>query len=86
MEIGGLYQFVLLLVLVGMLTGAGLVALTNFGTATGVAGTPAQTAINNTVAAIATIPSTWLPLIVTISAIAIIIVLVVRSFGGGGQR
>ena len=86
MEIGQLYQFVLLIVLVGMLLGIGLVVLNNFSTATGVAGTPAAVGINDTMDALATIPSTWLPLVVVVAMLAIVLVLVLRSFGGAGGR
>lgn len=80
MEVGDLYQFVLLLVLVGLLIGVGMVVLSNFESSSAVSGT-SSTAINNTMIAIATIPSTWLPLIVTVSVLSIILVLVIRSFG-----
>jgi len=82
MELGQLYQFVLLLVMIGMLVGASLVVLVNFGNATGVAGTVAATAIGNTTSAIATIPNTWLGIIVIIAVMAVIIVLIIRAFGG----
>lgn len=84
MEIGGLYQFVLLLVLVGMIIGVGILVLDKFSTSTGVTAA-ASLAINNTRAEIATIASTWLGLIVTIAVLAIILSLVIRSFGMGGR-
>ena len=83
MEIGELYKLVLLLVLVGMILGVGLVVLINLGAATGVVGTTAQTAINGTISALSPIATTWLPLIVTVSVLAIILTLVIRSFGMG---
>jgi len=79
MDFAQLYQFVLMVVLIGMVLGVGLIVLGNFSVSTGV-GATASTAINNTITALATIPSTWLPLIVTISALAIILTLVIRSF------
>ena len=82
MEVGGLYQFVLLLVLVGMIIGVGVLVLDKFSTSSGVTST-ASTALNNTRAEIATIASTWLGLIVTIAVLAIILTLVIRSFAGG---
>jgi hypothetical protein len=88
MEIGQLYQLVLLIVLCAMILGVGLVVLINFGKASGVAGTAADTAINNTISALTPIASTWLGLIVTVAVLSIILTLVVRSFAGssGGRK
>jgi hypothetical protein len=83
MELYELYQFVLLIVVVGMLLGVGILALDTFSTSSGVTAT-AATAINNVRAALATIASNWLTLIITIVVLSIIIVVVVRSFGFGG--
>lgn len=80
MNVGDLYQFVLLLVLVGMIIGVGILTLDKFQNTSGI-GADAVTAINQSKQAIAGIPSTWLPLIVTIGALAIVITLVIRSFG-----
>lgn len=80
MEVGDLYQFVLLLVLVGMIIGVGVLTLDKFSTSSGVTAA-ASTAINNTRAEVAGIASNWLGLIVTVSILAIILVLVIRSFG-----
>lgn len=79
MEVGSLYQFVLLIVLVGMLLGVGILAIDKFSASSGVTAT-ASTALNNTRTELATIASTWLGLIVTIAVLAIIITLVIRSF------
>jgi len=79
MEIGDLYQFVLLLVLIGMILGVGVLVLDKFATSSGVS-VSAATAINNTRDAIIPIGSTWLPLIVTVAVLAIILTLVIRSF------
>lgn len=84
MEVRDLYNFVLLVVLVGMILGVGLIVLSNFSTSTGV-GTDASTAINNTVSALTPIASTWLSLIVTVAVLAIILTLVIRSFGRAGR-
>ena len=84
MEFNNLYSFVLMIVLVGMLIGVGLVVLSNFGTASGVSVTAAKS-INNTMDALSPIATTWLPLIVTVSVLAIILTLVIRSFGGGAR-
>jgi len=79
MEINELYQFVLLLVMIGMILGVGIIVLDSFSTSTGITAT-AGLAINNTRDAITPIASTWLPLIVTIVVLAIILTLVIRSF------
>jgi len=85
MEVGDLYQFVLLLVLVGMILGVGILTLDKFSTSTGVT-SAAGTAINDTRSAIAEISSTWLSLIVTVAVLAIILTLVIRSFAQRGAR
>ena len=85
MEVGGLYQFVLLLVLVGMILGVGILVLDKFAASTGVTAT-AATSLNNTRDAIAEISTSWLPLIVIVAVLAIILTLVIRSFAGAGQR
>jgi len=79
MEVGGLYQFVLLLVLVGMILGVGILVLDKFSGSSGVT-TAAQTALNATRTELGTIATTWLGLIVTIAILAIILTLVIRSF------
>ena len=80
MELKDLYSFVLLLVLVGMILGVGVLTLDKFSTTSGVSAT-AGTAINATRTEIANISSNWLGLIVTVSILAIILTLVIRSFG-----
>jgi MFS superfamily sulfate permease-like transporter len=85
MELGQLYQFVLMLVLIGMIVGVGIVSLDKFQAVDGLSVT-AKTAIGNTTTAIAAIPTSWLSLIVTIVILAIIVVIMVRSFAGIGQR
>lgn len=84
-EIGALYQLVLLLVLVGMILGVGVLVLDKFAQTSGVTAT-AATAINNTRDAITPIASTWLPLVVTVAVLAIILTLVIRSFAMGGRK
>jgi hypothetical protein len=81
MEIGQLYQLVLLLVLVGMILGVGVLVLDKFGQSSGVTAA-ASTTINATRDAISPIATTWLPLIVTVAVLAIILTLVIRSFAG----
>jgi hypothetical protein len=78
MEVGQLYQLTLLLVLVGMIVGVGVLVLNKFALAT--TGT-AQATINSAGTAIGAIATTWLSLIVTIAVLAIILVIVIRSFG-----
>lgn len=80
MELRDLYGFVLLLVLVGMIIGVGILVLDSFASTSGLSST-AETAINNTRDAIAPIATTWMTLIVTIVVLAMIIVIVIRSFG-----
>jgi hypothetical protein len=84
MELKDLYSFVLLLVMVGMILGIGVLTLDKFSSATGVSA-EAQTAINATRIEISGISTTWMGLIVTVSILAIILVLVIRSFGAGGR-
>lgn len=79
MEVSQLYDFVLLIVLVGMILGVGLLVLANF---TNAISGDAGTSVNNTITALGPIASTWIPLIVTIASLAIILILVIRSFGG----
>ena len=81
MEVGGLYQFVLLLVLVGMILGVGIIVLDKFSASSGI-GKVAQESLNDTKDALAEISTSWLPLIVIVGVLAIILTLVVRSFGG----
>ena len=79
MEIGDLYQVVLLLVLIGLILGIGVVVLGKFALTSGITAS-ASTAVNNTIDAITPIASDWLPLIVTVAVLAIILTLVLRSF------
>jgi len=81
MEVGQLYQLVLLLVLVGMILGVGILVLDKFASSSGVT-SAASEAINATRDSITPIATTWLPLIVTVAVLAIILTLVIRSFAG----
>ena len=81
MDVGDLYQFVLLIVLVGMILGVGLITLSKFESSSSVGG-EASTALNDTVDALTPIASTWMPLIVTVAVLAIILGLVIKSFAG----
>ncbi len=80
LEINQLYQFVLLIVLVGMVIGVGVLSLDKFSTSSGVTATAAA-AINATRVEVANIATDWLGLIVTVGILSIILFLVVRSFG-----
>ena len=80
MEVGQLYQFVLVIVLVGMIIGIGILVLDKFAATSGVT-TTAATALNDSRDAVATISSDWLPIIVIVGALAVILFLVIRSFG-----
>jgi len=84
MELKDLYNFVLLIVLVGMIIGVGVLTLDKFSTSTGVSAT-ASSAINSTREEIANISTNWIGLIVTVSILAIILTLVIRSFGAGAR-
>jgi len=84
MEVGTLYQFVLLIVLVSMLIGVGVLALDKFSSSSGVTAT-ASTAINGARTEVSAIATTWLGLIVTIAVLAIIITLVMKSFSFRGR-
>jgi hypothetical protein len=81
MELGDLYQLVLMLVLVGMILGVGILVLDKFSQTSGITST-ANTSLVNTRDAIATVSTSWLTLIVTVAVLAIILTLVIRSFGG----
>ena len=85
MEVNALYSFVLMVVLVGMILGVGILVLDKFAASSGVTDT-AEAAINGTRDALTPIATTWLPLIVTVAVLAIILVLVIRSFGAGGRQ
>jgi len=81
MQVGELYGFVLTIVLVGMILGVGMLVLANFSTSVG-STTTAGLAINSTIGSLRPIATTWLPLIVTVSVLAIILTVVIRSFSG----
>lgn len=85
MDIGNLYQFVLVLVLVGMLVGVGVLALDKFGQTAGITD-KAQEAINASRDAVGEVSITWMDLIVTIGVLAIIIGLVISGFYFANRR
>lgn len=79
MELNDLYQVVMILVVVGMLMGVGILVMSKFEASSGMLNT-AGTALNNTISALNDISATWLSIIITVAAAAIILTLVVRSF------
>lgn len=82
MEVAQLYQFALLIVLVGMIVGIGVLLLDKLSQSSAI--TPAaQEAINAARDALADLAVSWLGLIVLIGALAVILVMVIRSFSGG---
>jgi|TARA_Y100000310_G_C20686141_1_gene819134 MFS superfamily sulfate permease-like transporter len=84
MQVGDLYNFVLLIVMVGIILGVGVIVLDNLQQTSGI-GATAQTAVNDTINAITPIASTWLPLIVTVAVLAIVLFLVIRNYGQGAR-
>ena len=79
MGIGDLYQFVLLLVLVGMISGVGVLTLDKF-TTTGSVTAAANTSIIAARDAVADVPEDWLSLVVTIGILAVVLGLVIGGF------
>ena len=85
MEVGGLYNFVLLLVLVGMILGVGILVLDKFASYSAVSA-DASTALNATRDELSGIATNWLGIIVIVVIAAIVLGLVFRSFTGGQTR
>lgn len=86
-DVGGVYQLVLIIGLIGVVGAIMLVVLSQLRDTTAVDGT-AETAINDTITAVSSIPSTWLGIIVLIAILGVIVFLLVRSmgfFGGKGR-
>lgn len=79
MELKQLYPLVLIIVLIGMILGVGILVLDKFQEANQTSAA-ANTSLAGTVTAMAPIASTWLPLVITVAVLAIILVLVIRSF------
>jgi len=79
MQVSDLYQLILVLVLSGMILGVGVLTLGKFGATSGITN-DASDAINETIDALTPIASDWMPLIVTVSVLAIVLILVLRSF------
>lgn len=83
MNIGDLYPAILSLVLVGVILGVGILILDKLGSTSGM-GVSASTAINATRDSVDDFAG-WISTIVVIIAASVIIGLVVRSFGSGGN-
>ena len=84
MQVGELYQFVLMVVLIGLVLGVGVLVLGKLQESSGLTQSSIEV-LGNTTAALAPIASTWLPLIVTIASLAIILALVIRAFGNSAR-
>ena len=79
MNVSELYQFVLLLVLIGLIIGVGALVLDKFASTAGVSH-GAEVSLNASRDALAPIATDWMPLIVTVAVLSIILTLVVGSF------
>lgn len=79
MEIGGLYQFVLIIVLVVLLVGVGVLITDKFAQTTGVTAA-AGASLNAGRDALTTINTQWMSIVILIGIMAIIIGLVIGSF------
>jgi len=77
--IGDLYPIVLTLVLVSIVLGVGIVVLTQMSGTTGITGTPAANALANSSDALATIPNSWMGIIVLVIVAGLIIGIVVTA-------
>ena len=88
-DVGGVYQLVLIIGLIGVVGAVMLVVLAQLGQTSAITSNPtASTAINSTITAVSSIPSTWLGIIVLIAILGVIVFLLVRSmgfFGGKGR-
>ena len=79
MSIGDMYPAVLTIVLVGIVLGVGLYVLSTFATQIS-SDTTAQTAVNTTIAGLADFAD-WIAIIVVVIAAAIVLGVVLSSFG-----
>ena len=82
MYIGDMYPAVLTIVLVGIVLGVGLYVLATFSDQV-VASATAQTAVNTTITGLATFAD-WIAIIVVVIAAAIVLGIVLSSFGQRG--
>ena len=79
MSIGDMYPAVLTIVLVGIVLGVGLYVLSTFATQIS-SDTTAQTAVNTTISGLADFAD-WIAIIVVVIAAAIVLGVVLSSFG-----
>jgi len=82
MSLGDMYPAVLTIVLVGIVLGVGLYVLSTFSTQLASDST-AQTAVNTTITGLATFAD-WIAIIVVVIAAAIVLGVVLSSFGTRG--
>ncbi len=85
MDVGDLYNFGLLLVLLGIALGIGILVLDKMSAASGVT-EGSQTAINASRDEISTIATSWLGIVVIVVVAAIILGVVVKNLGNAGGR
>lgn len=79
MELNQLYNFVLLIGMVGIILGVTLVILGQLSRSSGITAS-ASSAVNSTITSLTPISSTWLPLIVTVAVLGIVLGIVLSSF------
>jgi len=82
MGLGDLYPAVLMIVLIGIVLGIGLYVLSEV--ESNVGGGTASTAINTTITGLGGL-SSWIAIIVVVIAAAIILGVVISSFGNNGR-
>lgn len=82
MTIGDMYPAVMTLVLIGIVLGIGLYVLAE--TADNIDDTTASNAINTTITSLADFAG-WIAVIVVVIAAAIVLGIVIRSFGTGSR-
>jgi hypothetical protein len=80
MEVGGLYNFVLMIAMIGILLGVVLTIVGQLSTSTGIKGTTAQLSLNQTVSAMSPMATTWMPLVTTVAVLGIVLTIVLNSF------
>lgn len=83
-QINNLYGYVLILGMIGILLGVVLTVLSKLGNTSGITN-KAEDSINDSITALSSITSDWLPVIVVVAVAAIVLYLVMR-FGGEGKR
>ena len=79
-DVGDLYNFVILLVLVGIALGVGVLVLDKFSTSSGVT-TAAVTALNASRDELSGIATNWLSIIVIVVIAALVLGIVIKNLG-----